>query len=83
MPQQALAAYIDAPYWQKFINIVGDAGLFKGDINCDGYIDISDINAIINMMLGKTETVDAADINDDTKVDISDVNAAINLMLGK
>jgi hypothetical protein len=83
VPRQALAAYIDSPYWQKFTNIVDDAGLYKGDINCDGCIDISDINAIINMMLGKSESVDAADINDDAEVDISDVNAVINLMLGK
>ena len=54
-----------------------------GDINGDGKVDIADVNAIINMMLGKVEAVPAADLNGDEKVDISDVNAVINLMLGK
>ena len=25
----------------------------KGDINCDGNVDIADVNAVINLMLGK------------------------------
>ena len=54
-----------------------------GDINGDGKVDIADVNAIINMMLGKVEAVPAADLNGDGNVDISDVNAIINLMLGK
>ena len=54
-----------------------------GDITGDGNVDISDVNAVINMMLGKAEKVDAADVTDDGNVDISDVNAVINLMLGK
>ncbi len=54
-----------------------------GDVNGDGQVDISDVNAVINMMLGKAEMVDAADINGDGQIDISDVNAVINLMLGK
>ena len=54
-----------------------------GDINSDGVVDISDVNAVINMMLGKTSPTPAADINSDGNVDISDVNAVINLMLGK
>jgi hypothetical protein len=54
-----------------------------GDVTGDGVVDIADVNAIINMMLGKVEAVPAADLNGDGSVDISDVNAVINLMLGK
>lgn len=54
-----------------------------GDVNGDGTVDISDVNAVINMMLGKADIVDAADVNGDGNVDISDVNAVINIMLGK
>ena len=58
-----------------------------GDVNNDGKADISDVNIIINIMLGK----DSADNYDgrayvtegDQMVDISDVNAVINIMLGK
>ena len=54
-----------------------------GDSNGDGLVDISDVNAVIDMMLGKAEMVPACDMNNDGKIDISDVNAVINAMLGK
>ena len=54
-----------------------------GDVTGDGTVDISDVNAVINIMLGKADKVDAADVNGDGNVDISDVNAVINIMLGK
>lgn len=54
-----------------------------GDINGDGKVDIADVNAVINMMLGKASPTAAGDVNGDGKVDIADVNAVINLMLGK
>lgn len=53
-----------------------------GDINGDGKVDVTDVNLVINMMLGKVEYAAVADINADGRVDVSDVNAIINLMLG-
>lgn len=55
----------------------------SGDTNGNGTVDITDVNAVINMMLGKVEQTPTADINGDGNVDIADVNAVINLMLGK
>ena len=57
--------------------------MVPGDLNGDGVVDISDVNAVINMMLGKGEQTPAGDVTGDGQVDISDVNAVINLMLGK
>jgi hypothetical protein len=54
-----------------------------GDINGDMVADIADVNAAINVMLGKQPASDVADQNGDGKVDIADVNAVINTMLGK
>lgn len=54
-----------------------------GDVNGDGKVDIADVNAIINMMLGKATQTLAGDVTGDGNVDIADVNAAINIMLGK
>ena len=53
-----------------------------GDVNRDGALDISDVNVIINVMLGKSGNI-SADLTRDGKVDVSDVNAVINLLLGK
>ena len=54
-----------------------------GDVTGDGKVDVSDVNQVINMMLGKAEQTVRADVNGDGKVDVSDVNQVINLMLGK
>ena len=48
---------------------------------------MSDVNIIINIMLGK-DSADNYDgrayvTEDDTNVDVSDVNMVINIMLGK
>ncbi len=53
-----------------------------GDVNGDGIVDVSDVNIVINVMLGK-ESNTLADLTGDGKTDISDVNTVINLMLGK
>ncbi len=54
----------------------------NGDINSDGMVDILDVNAVINNMLGENTEI-AADINNDGVVDIFDVNEVVNVMLGK
>lgn len=56
------------------------------DINGDGRVDIVDINIVINVMLGKDDSVawkTVSDVNNDGIVDISDINLIINDMLGK
>ena len=54
-----------------------------GDVTGDGQVDIADVNAVINMMLGKAESTPAGDVTGDGGIDIADVNAVINMMLGK
>lgn len=54
-----------------------------GDVTGDGKVDISDVNAVINMMLGKADPTAAGEATGDGKIDIADVNAVINIMLGK
>lgn len=53
-----------------------------GDVNQDGQVDIADVNAVINVMLGK-DSNPLADVTGDGNTDIADVNAVINIMLGK
>ena len=55
-----------------------------GDMNCDGFIRISDVTALINYLLSGDETgfkVANADLNNDGKVSIGDVTALINILL--
>ena len=52
----------------------------KGDVNGDGEVTISDVNAVIDMIL--TDNVqEIGDVNGDGEVGISDVNALIDIIL--
>ena len=71
--------------WNNFRNILelGVAEPVRGDVTGDDKVDIADVNAIINIMLGKADQSPAGDMTGDGQVDIADVNAVINIMLGK
>ena len=56
-----------------------------GDINCDGLVDVSDVNLIIDFVLGKKEAEinEFSDFDDNGIIDVSDVNTLIDAVLGK
>ena len=57
----------------------------RGDVNGDGSVNIIDVTALINYLLGGTASdinMTAADCNQDGKVAIDDVTALINYLLG-
>ena len=55
----------------------------RGDVNGDGNVTISDVTALIDLLLGGgTINNPAADCNNDTNVTISDVTALIDFLLG-
>lgn len=51
-----------------------------GDVNFDGEVNISDVNALIDQIFSGNLTT-LADVNHDGEVNISDVNALIDLIL--
>ncbi len=51
-----------------------------GDVNSDDEVNIADVNAVIDTILGGTLNLDA-DVNGDGEVNIADVNAVIDLIL--
>ena len=57
-----------------------------GDATADGFSDIDDLNAIINVMVGKAKPEEADlpfyDLTGDGSVDVDDMNIIINIMLG-
>ncbi len=56
-----------------------------GDVNGDGLVDVTDMNILVNILVGKESATNypMADVNGDGNVDVSDVNAVINIMLDK
>ena len=58
----------------------------RGDLNGDTIVDVSDVNILINIILGyetNNELIVAADLTGDNLPDVSDVNALINIILHK
>ena len=61
-----------------------DDDTVTGDVTGDGKVDVSDVNAVINIILKTklpTDYPGKADMNGDGKIDVSDVNTIINLIL--
>ena len=59
-------------------------GLLLGDVNNDGELNISDVSAIIDYLLGNPSqnfNIEAADVNGNEEVNIGDVSALIDLLL--
>ncbi|MBR5685491.1 MAG: endonuclease [Muribaculaceae bacterium] len=56
----------------------------RGDVNGDGEVNIADVNALLNIILGgeaDAATMVRADINEDGEINIADVNAVIDIIL--
>ena len=58
-----------------------NAAAATGDVNGDGEVNISDVNAVIDIILSG-ESSAAGDVNGDGEVSISDINALIDIILG-
>ena len=56
------------------------AGAMTGDVNGDGEVSVSDVNAVIDLILSGSYDV-AGDVNGDGEVGVSDVNALIDIIL--
>ena len=63
------------------ITAFGASAATSGDVNGDGEVNISDINAVIDMILGGRVDPNG-DVNGDGEVNISDVSSIIDILLG-
>ena len=65
---------------------LSDTSNIRGDANVDGYVNISDVNFIIDVILGQNETdfsFDAVDVNGDGYVNMNDATMVISIILGE
>lgn len=75
--------YSETAPWKDFLRIQ-DHDFLVGDITGDGKVDVSDVNAVINIILKNKSADDypgQSDLDGDGRVDVSDVNAVINIIL--
>ena len=67
-----------------FSNEAGGNEFINGDVNKDNVVNIADVTALIDYLLGADATsinLDAADVNGDETVNIADVTALIDMLL--
>ncbi len=67
-------------FYCHYPNVKAPQGL-TGDVNCDGEINIADINTLIDIILTGAGVNNTADVNSDGEVNIADVNTLINMIL--
>jgi len=71
----------DERWYPYFGQIVDDLKPdVPGDVNGDLEVNIADVNAVINVILGGVN-IPRADVNNDGEVNIADVNAVIDIIL--
>ena len=64
--------------WREFGKIVA----YLGDVNGDGEVNVGDVTALINAILGDTTYEQkVCDINCDGEVNVTDVTTLINTIL--
>ena len=86
VPKGSKEAYAAADYWNEFKEIVeiGTDDQTLGDANSDQTVDVADVVAIVNYILGEPNdpfVEAAADVNGDGKIDVDDVVAVVNIIL--
>lgn len=67
--------------WLIAINYEALTAVITGDVNGDRNVNISDVTALIDMLLSGNTNNAKADVNGDSEVNISDVTALIDILL--
>lgn len=81
IPIGATEDYQLTNYWNKFAHIVEkNLDIVPGDVDGDGRVGISDVTALIDLLLGGVNN-DNADVNGDGNVSIADVTTLIDQLL--
>ena len=82
--QERFACYLSSSSQQDVVlykEIVASAK--TGDVNEDGEVNVTDVTALVSMILGNTPKNDAADVNGDGEVNVTDVTALVSIILGQ
>lgn len=79
-----IATTVDGNYMATCTVTVVEGADLPGDVNHDGEVNIADVNAILDIVLGgdvDDQTRERADVNGDGEVNIADVNEIIDIIL--
>ena len=68
------------------LNANPDTDWLLGDVDGNGEVNVTDVNILVNIILGKDNAASydgRADVDGNGNVDITDVNEVVNIILGK
>lgn len=72
---------IDALAGAKYI--LNNSGGIRGDVNGDGKVNVTDVTALVNCILGvESRTLSSTDVDGNGTMNVSDVTALVNIILG-
>lgn len=73
--------YAAVEQWKEFHIL---RNYYLGDVNMDGTVDITDVNALVAYVMNMEVSpfnIDVADINNDGQIDITDINGLVSFVL--
>ena len=86
VPAESIDAYKAKEPWKSFGNIIAiEKMVIAGDANGDGGVNVFDVTATVNYILGSPNDgfdFEAADVNGDGTVNVFDVTKLVNIILG-
>ena len=91
VPRSMRQARLRFAAWKSIVSNCGavaqivSSSANRADVNRDGEVNVSDINAIIAVILSQSpdaEMASRADVNGDGEVNVSDINRVIDVILG-
>ena len=78
------ASTTDGTNLSAVCNVTVNPAQISGDVNNDGEINIADINAVIDVILGgHSDHISACDVNGDGEINIADINTIIDIILDR
>ena len=83
VPAESVELYKESYPWNQFMSIVPLGSEMLGDANCDGIVDMRDIDIIVEFIKkGKVDSFsfENADANGDDKVDVADIVTVLNII---
>ena len=87
VPAESIDTYKAKEPWKSFGNIIAieEKTFIAGDANGDGGVNVFDVTATVNHILGSSSDgfdSEAADVNGDGSVNVFDVTKLVNIILG-
>ncbi len=83
VPAGYKSLYAKANYWKEFRNMY-EFGFAPGDVNHDGLINVADVMATSNNIIGNQNVTffkEQADVNHDGYVNVADISEIVNIVM--